>query len=90
MARAVAVSTDSSVLAVRGKLRGWTLRETAGAVATVDLYDNASAASGTKVGAISLAAAGSSTVFFSEEVQVRNGIFYDVTGTVTGSVFVAE
>lgn len=93
MARAVAVSTDSAVIARRGKLMGWSLRETGGAAtATVDLYDNASAASGTRVGAVNLAISGSSTVWFGPGVQLANGLFYDVggTGVVAGSVYVDE
>lgn len=89
MARAISVSTDAAAFTGRQKLLGWTLRETAGAVATVDLFDN-TAASGTRVGAISLAAAGSSTEWFPDGIQVANGIYYDVTGTVAGSIFVEE
>jgi hypothetical protein len=90
MARAIPVTTDAATLNRRGKLLGWSLRETAGAVATVDLYDHATAASGTRVAAISLAAAGSSTVVYPEAVQLANGLYYDVTGDVAGSVYVQE
>jgi hypothetical protein len=66
---------------------GFTIRETAGATAVVDIYDNASAASGTKLETISLAANESARELPSRSVRASNGVYVKiVSGSVTGSI----
>lgn len=80
---------DQAVLATQGIYRGYTVVETGGSnAATVRIYDNASAASGTLIGAVNLAAGGSADVALDPGTWVVNGIYVDVggTGTVAGSV----
>ena len=80
--------SDQAVRAGNGFYRGYTVVETGGSnAATVRIYDNASAASGTLIGAVNLAAGGSADVHC-DGVWVANGIYVDVggTGTVAGSV----
>lgn len=86
-ARSVALTgSDQAVLASPGVYRGVCLRETAGSTAAVRLYDNASAASGTLIGAFSLAANGSVDVVY-DGIYVTNGVYADViSGAVEGSV----
>lgn len=67
--------------------RGFTISETAAAVARVRIYDNASAASGTVLEEISLAANESAREFYPVGVWAASGIFVDVvSGTVSGSI----
>ncbi|HEY0645516.1 MAG TPA: hypothetical protein VGD39_19020 [Nocardioides sp.] len=69
--------------------RGYTVVETGGAsTATVRIYDHASAASGTLIGAVNLAAGGSADLHVDCGVWCENGIYVDVggSGTVAGSV----
>lgn len=67
---------------------GYSLRETAGAAATVRLWDNASAASGTIVATIALVANASRDFIAPQGVRFANGLFAEVvTGTVEGSVY---
>lgn len=85
--RAVALTgSDQAVLATRGIYKGFTVRETAGATATLVVYDNASAASGTIIEQIALAANESARELYPNGVWCDNGIYVDVTGTVAGSV----
>jgi hypothetical protein len=73
-----------------GVYRGFTIRETLGAVATVRLWDNAIAASGTLVATIALTANASQTVALPDTgVWFANGLFAEiVAGTVEGSVYI--
>ncbi len=88
-ARSVALTgADQAALAGAGVYRGFVAVETSGTdAATIRLYDNASAASGTLIGAANLAAGASADVHC-DPVWVENGIYVDVggTGTVDGSV----
>lgn len=86
-ARSVALTgSDQAVLATAGVYRGVCLRETAGSTAAVRVYDNASAASGTVIGAFTLAANGSVDVVH-DGIYVTGGIYVDViSGAVEGSV----
>lgn len=69
--------------------RGVRLRETAGAVATIVVYDNASAASGTILDEISFLAGQSVRETYGPAQLVRNGIFVSVVaGTVAGSFLI--
>lgn len=87
--RSVALTgSDQAVRATAGAYRGYTVVETGGSsTATVRIYDNASAASGTLIGAVNLAAGGSADVHC-DPVWCENGIYVDVggTGTVAGSI----
>lgn len=67
--------------------RGYSLRETAGAAATVRLWDNTSAA-GVLLATIALAANSSKDFVAPHNVMAQNGIFVQVVaGTVEGSVY---
>lgn len=80
--------SDQAARATACIFQGWTIRETAGAAAYVRMYDNASAASGTLVGEVSLAANGSSTIV-GAGIRCTAGLYVDiVSGTVEGSVFI--
>jgi hypothetical protein len=90
--RTVALTgSDQAVRTTAGIYRGYTVVETGGAdAATVRIYDHASAASGTLIGAVNLAAGGSADVSC-DPVWVENGIYVDVggSGTVAGSIRIA-
>ena len=77
-----------AVLATRGFLVGYTIRETAGGAAVFRLWDNASAASGTLLAVISLAANEARDVMYTSEVFCANGVFLERVsgGTYEGSV----
>ena len=70
-----------------GVVRGVSIRETAGAAATVRLFDN-TAGSGTLLGTYGLAANASIDVDFSAGRQAAKGVYAVITGTVEGSIFV--
>ncbi|MGE5827703.1 MAG: hypothetical protein ACM30G_04975 [Micromonosporaceae bacterium] len=88
-ARSIALTgSDQAVRAAASVFRGYVVIETGGAsAATVRIYDNASAASGTLIGAVNLAAGGSADVS-GKDLWCENGIYVDVggSGTVAGSV----
>lgn len=87
--RAVALTgSDQVVSANPGVYRGFTVVETGGAQpATVRIYDHASAASGTLIGAANLAAGGSADIAVDAQ-WCDKGIYVDLggSGTVAGSV----
>lgn len=87
---AVALSGSDEALRATGVwFCGFTLRETGGTNgATVRIFDHASAASGTLLATVSLAA-GQSSFEFHAGMYAGNGIYIDTggTGTVEGSVF---
>lgn len=70
-----------------GALREVTIRETAGAAATVRLFDNTSG-SGLLLGTYGLAANQSLLDTCSNPRRFTNGVFAVITGTVEGSIFV--
>lgn len=77
-----------AAIAGRGTFRGFTVRETAAAAATVVVHDGASA-TGAILAAITLPASGSQTVLDPEGVWFTDGVFVEVvSGTVAGSIFV--
>lgn len=88
--RAVALTgSDQAVAATPAIYKGFTVVESGGSsTATVRIYDNASAASGTLIGAVNLAAGGSADLSLCSGQWCQNGIFVDVggSGTVAGSV----
>ena len=69
-----------------GRWRGLSVRETAGAVATVRLFDN-TAGSGLLLATIGLAANGSLTVLEEAGVSFAVGVFAVLTGTTEGSIY---
>jgi hypothetical protein len=80
---------DQAVCAGPARYHGYTVMETGGvSAATVRIYDHASAASGTLIGAVNLIAGGSADVALTVGTQCLNGIYVDVggAGTVAGSV----
>ncbi|MDO8391057.1 MAG: hypothetical protein Q7V57_11255 [Actinomycetota bacterium] len=83
----VALAAGALVTSV-GALAGVSFRETAGAAATVKLYDNASAASGKLLGTFGLAALGSIDTEYVNGRQITNGVYAVITGTVEGSIFI--
>lgn len=79
--------SDQAASAVPAVYRGFSVRETAGAVAVVRIYDHASAASGTLLDTISLAASESRAEYYAQGIWAVNGIYVKiVSGTIEGSV----
>jgi hypothetical protein len=81
--------SDQALRAVGpGVYRGFAIRETAGAVATIQIYDNASAATGTLLDTIRLAANESAREWYGNDgIWFQNGVYVKiVAGTVEGSV----
>lgn len=69
--------------------RGFSLRETAGAAASLVIYDNATAASGPILDEVSLIAAESARENYGIAKIAKAGLYIQVVaGTVTGSIFV--
>ena len=68
---------------------GFAVQETGGSnSATVRIYDNASAASGTLIDTVNLAAGGSDARMYNRGLWCENGIYLDLggTGVVAGSI----
>lgn len=86
--RSVALTgSDQAVRATASVYRGFTIRETAGATAVVRIFDHASAASGTVLDEISLAADESARELYPAGIWAENGIYVDVvSGSVAGSI----
>jgi hypothetical protein len=76
------------LLANAGILAGLSLRDTSGAANTVTLFDNASAAAGTKVAVVQLAANASQIVAIPEGIWLNAGLFATQTGAAEGSVWI--
>lgn len=76
-------STDSAIMAMPGRLLGVELIGDGTNACTVVLYDHASAASGTALVKLSLAAGGTfqDAHLPGEGLVCNNGIYADVTGT---------
>ena len=94
-ARATAVAltgSDQAAHARPNQFLGITVRETAGSTAAVRVYDHASAASGTILTTVALAANASSTLWFGPAgIRAANGVYVDiVSGAVEGAVFLSE
>lgn len=79
---------NQAVLAGPGTYRGVCVRETAAAPAVLRIYDNATAASGTLLDVVALAANGSASLFYpGGGLRASNGVYVQiVSGTVEGSV----
>jgi hypothetical protein len=81
---AIPVTATGAVVGNPCTLRGFHIASTAGA--TVVLYDNAAAASGTILGQFVLAAGADRQVDISDGVRCANGIFISTTAAVQGHV----
>jgi hypothetical protein len=77
-------STAQVVYASACSYRGFSIGSTAGA--TVTIYDNASAASGTVLAQFTLAAGGFQDVSVPDGVRCTNGIYLSATAAVQGHV----
>ena len=69
-----------------GVLKGVSFRETAGAVAIVQLFAN-TAGSGTLLGTYGFLAKQSIDIDFNNVRHISKGVFAVITGTVEGSIF---
>lgn len=67
--------------------RGLSIRDTSGAVNAVDLFDHASAASGTVIATVALAANGHAHLSVPDGVRCTAGLYLQATGAVVGSVW---
>lgn len=85
-------AVSGSIITGRGLWKGLQLRETAGAAAAVRLWDNGSAASGSKLWATNVLANNNATALVPDRgVIFERGIFLEVvSGTVEGVVLVVE
>jgi hypothetical protein len=72
---------DAAIMNKPGLLHGYSLISNGTDAATLVIYDNASAASGTAIGKATLpaSAVGSKDVIFSSPIVCNNGIYADVT-----------
>jgi hypothetical protein len=79
---------DQVAAAAPAAYKGFSIRETAGATAIIRIYDNASAASGTLLDTIRLAANESAREWYGPGgIDALNGIYVDiVSGAAEGSV----
>lgn len=69
--------------------RGASIRDTSGATNTIKVFDNAGAASGTVLLAVQLAANASiPPLQIADGLQAVNGLFFQSTGAVEGSLWV--
>lgn len=66
--------------------RGVTVRETAGAVAVVRLFDDPDSANGTLLETVSLAANASFSALYDDGIRAAHGIYAEITGAVEGAV----
>ena len=83
---AVPVTTSAVVRDRQSLLLGYSLSCVAGG--TVTIYDNPSAASGTILAIVTLAANGTVTQSISDGVSAATGIFFSASAACTGSVWV--
>lgn len=90
-ARPVPIAAGGRLATGRGRLTGWSLRETAGAAATVTVYAAADGLDPASIIAtVPLAANAGSTHFPSNPgIFYAEGVFVVVTGAVTGALHFA-
>lgn len=76
-------SADAAISALPARLHGVYVISDASNVASVVVYDNASAASGTAVAKLSIAASTTAPQYitFNQPIVCNNGIYADVSGT---------
>lgn len=88
-ASAVNVTGTGVVNAGPCTFRGCSIRDTSGATNTVKLYDNASAASGTVLLSVQLAANASvPPLALADGLRATSGLYLSATGAVEGSVWI--
>jgi hypothetical protein len=88
-AAAVNVTGAGVVNATPCTFRGCSIRDTSGSTNTIKVYDNASAASGTILLAVQLAANASvPPLAVSDGLRANAGLYLSTTGSVEGSVWV--
>ncbi len=89
----VNVTVTAAVRTAPCSYHGYTLQAGAsGAVVTI--HDNATAASGTHLDVVTIAANGSASAYYSVEdanggIRVNNGIYFSTNNAVTGSLRIA-
>lgn len=88
------VTTSAVVRANKANYHGYSLRAGASG-ATVSIYDNASAASGTLLDVVTIAANATASAYYAVEdssggLRAVNGIYFSTNNAVTGSIRVAE
>jgi hypothetical protein len=86
-AAARGVTATGAVVAAPCTFRGLSLRDASGVANIVDLFDSPSAAAGTVVATVVLAANGSGHVSAPDGVRCANGLWLQTTGAVIGSVW---
>lgn len=87
-ARAIALTGSDQLIRTGGAIyRGFTIRETAGAAATIRIHDGTSA-SGTLLDVVGLAIGESAREWYDTGgIWAENGVYVDiVTGTIEGSI----
>jgi len=84
-------TASGAVRLVPGTLMGYTVRETAGTDAVVNVYDNTSAATGALLATIGLGPKESRDINFDRGRTASNGIYVEVSSgsNVLGSLMVA-
>ncbi|NBW35727.1 MAG: hypothetical protein EBR30_12055 [Cytophagia bacterium] len=90
----VGVTSSAVVRPNSATYHGYSFRA-GGSGATITIYDNASAASGTILDVVTIAANGTASAYYSVEdcyggLRAVNGIYFSTDNAVTGSVRVAE
>ena len=90
----VNVTTTAVVRSTPCTYHGYSL-QAGGSGATVTIHDNASAASGTHLEVITLAANASAHAYYAVEdsaggVRAQNGIYFATNNAVTGSIRIAD
>jgi hypothetical protein len=87
-ANAVNVTGAGAVYAGPCTFRGCTIRDTSGATNTVEIFDNPSAAAGTVLFSVQLAAnASSPPLAVADGIRASAGLFLQSTGAIKGSVW---
>lgn len=85
-ASAVNVTGGGVVVATPCTYRGLSIADTSGLANTVKVFDNASAASGTVIAVVALAADGSASEVVPDGVRAERGLFLESTGAIVGSI----
>jgi hypothetical protein len=88
------VTSSAVVRAAACNYHGYTLRAGASG-ATVQIYDNATAASGTLLDVVTIAASTTASAYFPVEdssggLRAKNGIYFETNNAVTGSIRIAD
>ena len=81
------LEADGAIFAGRTRLKGLTVAVSSAGAALI-IYDNASAASGTKVIEVSTAVAGAFNVLIpGEGILAQNGLFLDINGAAAVTAY---